>query len=132
MADSKRAPRTGCKVLKGHNSRLVQDVYDNGDTDDWINEFVMVGVEGWRKHTVFRRLYSYQKDLETKAVDHGRPSPPRWGAGHLYTWEARREQGHVLLGEGQGATDGEAWRELCAVLKRKRLITDDEFVAATA
>jgi hypothetical protein len=131
MGDGKRAPRTGCKVLKGHNSRLVQGV-SNGHADDWINELVMVGVDGWRKGKVFRRFYSYQRDLDASAVDYGRSSPPRWGAGHLYTWEARLEQGHVLLGEGQGRTDGEAWDELCKVLNRKRVITYDEYVAATS
>ena len=132
-SDAKRAPRTGCKVLKGHNTRLVREVYpETGDTDDWINELVMVGVDGWRKGKVFRRFYSYQKGMDTSAVDYGRPSPPRWGAGHLYTWEARTEQGHVLLAEGQGRTDGDAWRVLCEALHNKRLITYDQFLAATS
>jgi hypothetical protein len=103
---SRNDPSKGYKTLKGKGSRLVREVYDNGDADDWVNVQGKEGVEDWKKGLLFLRSYAYQ--------------PPESGEPgfHLYRVEAQRMRGLVHIANGYGTAKDAAWDDLFLTLKR--------------
>jgi hypothetical protein len=121
---SRGLPRHGVRVLEGHKSRLVREVYPDGETDDWTNLKGLEGSEDWKRAFIFIRVYAYQHDRDSSEIDTGRPGPPRWGHGHLYVFEARFKNGLGLAAEGLGRTNDEAWDDLLSRLRKRGLIPE--------
>lgn len=46
-------PSNGYRLLKGKGSRLVREIYGDGDVDDWTNGQFREGLTGWEKGLIF-------------------------------------------------------------------------------
>ncbi len=101
-------PTFGFRTFKGVNARLVRQIQDDGDADDSVNVMVKEGTSGWKKDVVFIRLFSYQPQSRS-----------------LYTVQARRKNGHVLLGEGSAETEKPAWGAMYTQLKERGIMPRD-------
>lgn len=105
-------PSNGYRLFKGKGSRLVREIYDNGDVDDWTNGQIREGLTGWKKGLIFTRHCVY--------------SDPGGKMQVLYRIQCDRKRTLDTVAQGFAEKYEDAWAALFDALKAKGVMPKDQ------
>jgi len=108
-----RMPSKGWHRLKGHGTRLVPKVYEDGSVADVPNVMAWNGVTEWKRDLVVVRLYDYSPEV-----------------GPCFHIESFRRPSHAeakftRLQFGDASKRGAVWDDLFAYLKADGIMPEE-------